>query len=326
MMRSKRRANHLVSPSSRPLYAVLAALVFSVIPVITQARADTFATVNGARIWYQIRGRGEPVVVIPGGPGSSHVYLTPWLDGLSKVQELVYFDAFGRGKSSRARKREEYSLQRDVDDLEGLREALGFAQWSVLGHSYGGVVAQAYALQHPDSVAKLVLVDTLYDTEMCQANNDNSNYEFRNQFPERWEKLMAIRRQGGISISPEHMKAYDIPRELLFFFDSSNVSKRRSDAFNTDVYYQMVGDDGDFAIGGDLGRFDFKGDLKTLKMPVLIIAGRYDRISIPRFAVRYKDYAPQAAFVMFEKSGHYPFIEEQAKFMEVLLRFLMGAK
>jgi len=61
-------------------------------------------------------------------------------------------------------------------------------------------------------------------------------------------------------------------------------------------------------------------------MPVLIIAGRYDRVSIPWFAVKYKDYVPQAEFIMFEKSGHFPFIEEHGKFIQVVSRFLTGTK
>ena len=324
---------HLLKTGLLP--AIIAVILLSLFPALALAQdkenSDSFATVNGENIWYKIIGKGEPLVLIAGGPGSSHCVFLPWFDDLPGHFKVIYFDALGRGKSSRAKNKAEYSLQRDADDLEGLRKALGFKKWSVLGHSYGGVVAQAYALQHPDSVAKLILVDTLYDAAMWQANDDNSNYEFKNQFPERWEKLMAVRNQGHKSSSPEHVKAYDIPLGLMFFYDASNASKLGQDMsnpldFNWDVYYQICGDDADFEIGGEIAKFDFKKDLKNLRMPVLIIAGRYDRVSIPRFAVKYKDYAPQAEFVMLEKSGHFPFVEEQEKFMEVVSRFLSGTK
>ena len=94
-----------------------------------------------------------------------------------------------RGKSDRAKDSTEYTFQRDVDDLEGLRKALGFDKWSVLGHSYGGMVAQAYSLQYPKSVNKLILSNTFYSGEMWQENDDNSNNEIRNQYPEVWAKL-----------------------------------------------------------------------------------------------------------------------------------------
>ena len=243
---------------------------------------------------------------------------------LLKINKVIYFDAFGRGKSSRAKDKTEYSFQRDVDDLEGLRKALGFDKWSVLGHSYGGMVAQAYAIQHPDKVDKLILSDTFYDGEMWQENDDNSNYEFRNQEPEQWEKVMAVREEGYLSSSPEHIKEYKIPSGLLYYYNPENAKKMRSDSlsWNTDVYYQIVGVDGDFIIGGDIGKLDFRRDLEKLKMPVLILAGRYDRISDPRFAVKYKDYAPNAEFIMFEKSGHNPYVEENEKYFKVLNDFL----
>jgi proline iminopeptidase len=66
--------------------------------------------------------------------------------------------------------------------------------------------------------------------------------------------------------------------------------------------------------------------LKNLKMPALIIAGRYVRVSVPRFAVKYKEYAHQAKFVMFEESGHYPFVEEPQKYFQVVSDFLKDVK
>jgi len=335
IMRSTQRANRFSLFMVKPISLVLAAFFLCLLPVMAGAQeseaADSFVALSGGKIWYQIKGQGEPIVLIPGGPGSSHCVFVPWFDNLAVDFKVIYFDALGRGKSSRAKNKEEYSLQRDVDDLEGLRKALALTKWSVLGHSYGGVVAQAYALKYPDSVAKLILVDTLYDAEMWQANDDNSNYEFKNQFPERWDKLMAIRSQGHKSSSPEHIKAYDIPLGLMFFYDASNASKLRQDMsnpldFNWDVYYQICGDDADFEIGGEIAKFDFKKDLNNLRMPVLIIAGRYDRVSIPWYAVKYKDYVPQAEFVMLEKSGHFPFVEEHIKFIELVSRFLAGTK
>ncbi len=288
----------------------------------------SYAKVDGAELWYQIKGQGEPIVVIPGGPGDSHTYLTPWFDYLAKNFKLIYFDAFGRGKSSRAKNPEEYSFTRDVKDLEGLRKALGFKKWSVIGHSYGGMVAQEYALEYPNSVDKLILSDTFFSGEMWQGNDDNSNYEIRNQYPDKWKEIMKLRNEGYNSNSPELQKVYNVPGGLLYFYDASNYYKFRSDSlsFNPKVYYQIVGADGDFLIGGDIGKLDFRTQLKDLKMPTLIIAGRFDRVSVPRFAVKFKEYAPQAKFVMFEKSGHNPYIEQYEKYFSLLTTFLKEGK
>jgi len=88
------------------------------------------------------------------------VYLTPWFDELAKHCKLIYYDPFGAGKSDMAKSPADYSFNRDVMDLEGLRKALGIEKWSVIGYSYGGMVAQAYALKYPASVAKLILSNT----------------------------------------------------------------------------------------------------------------------------------------------------------------------
>ncbi len=300
----------------------------SIFPQQLNYNNGAYAKVDGAEIWYQIKGQGEPVVIIPGGPGDSHVYLTPWFDELAKNFKVIYFDAFGRGKSARAKNPDEYSFQRDVKDLEGLRKALGIERWSVVGHSYGGMVAQQYALDYPNSVDKLILSDTFYDAEMWQENDDNSNYEIKNQYPEKWNEITKLRNEGFNSSSPELQKVYGVPGGLLYFYNASNYYKIRSDSlsFNPNVYYQIVGADGDFLIGGDIGKLDFRTRLKYLKMPVLIIAGRFDRVSVPRFAVKYKEYAPQAKFVMFEQSGHNPYIEQTEKYFRLLTDFLEEGK
>jgi proline iminopeptidase len=286
--------------------------------------AGNYAVVNGKRLWYEIEGKGEPILLIPGGPGNSHTYFHPWFSELARNFQVIYFDAYGRGKSDRAELSDQYSFKGDVEDIEGLRKALGFDKWNILGHSYGGMVAQQYALDYPNSVDKLILMSTFYSGEMWQANDNSSNYEIRNQYPEVWEKVMELRNEGEASSSAEHVKAYSVPSGLLYFYDASNAYKVSKDSLimNNDVYYRIAGKDADFLISGDIGPLDFRAELKNLKMPVLILEGRFDRISIPRFSIKYKDYVPQAEFVMFERSGHDPFIEEPEKTFKVITEFL----
>ena len=71
-----------------------------------------------------------------------------------------------------------------------------------------------------------------------------------------------------------------------------------------------------------MAKLDFRPQLKDLRMPMLIMAGRFDRILFPRYQVKFKSYAPQAQFVMFEKSGHFPFIEEPENFTRIVKEFL----
>jgi proline iminopeptidase len=84
----------------------------------------------------------------------------------------------------------------------------------------------------------------------------------------------------------------------------------------------MVGKDGDFIVGSDIGNFDYRKQLKDLKMPILIIGGRYDRVAVPWMMIKYKEYCPQAKFVMFEKSGHNPQVEEPKKEFPIIVDFM----
>ena len=107
-----------------------------------------YITVNGAKLYVVIAGKGDPLIIIPGGPGSAHPGYRIF-DSLAKDNQLIYYDAFGRGKSDTAKNVKEYTLARDIEDVEGIRNALHLDKLNVLGHSYGGLVAQGYTIKSP---------------------------------------------------------------------------------------------------------------------------------------------------------------------------------
>lgn len=282
-----------------------------------------YADVNGTKLWYETEGRGEPLVLVSGGPGDPHTIYHLFFSRLADRQRVVYFDEYGVGKSERAESKSDYSFARDVENLEGLRKALGFTKMNLLGQSYGGMVAQAYALKYPESVERLILIDSFYSGAMWQANNDSANHEMQSQYPEVWAKLMQLRAMGQRSNSPEHQELYEsVPLGLFYFYDAAKAKLLPDDPSTADVYFAIGGDDADFNIGGDIAGLDFRADLRKLTMPMLVIAGRYDRISLPEWSVKFKMYAPQAEFVMMEESGHFPWIEEPDKTLKVLRDFL----
>ena len=282
-----------------------------------------YADVSGGKLWYETEGSGEPLVLVPGGPGDSHSTYHPFFSRLAESNRVIYFDAFGVGKSDQAQSPKEYTFQRDVEDLEGLRKALGLGQMNLLGHSFGGMVAQAYALKYPQYVRRLILIDTFYSGKMWQANDDNANREIRNQYPEIWEQLQQLRAHGDRSNAVDHQDLYDrVPLGLFYFYDASKAQDVQFGPSNDEVYYAIAGSDADFRIGGDIAALDFRAGLQKLKMPILILAGRFDRISLPRYAIQFKKYVPKARFVMMEQSGHFPFVEEPEKTFALLRDFL----
>jgi proline iminopeptidase len=310
-------------------------VLFSMLLIVTNLISQTYPdsqkdgkyyTINGAKIWVVTFGKGDPLFLIPGGPGGSHFGLRSF-DPLSATNTLVYFDGFGRGKSDVAKDVKEYSLQRDIDDLEALRKAMGYSTINILGHSYGGLVAQGYAIQHPQNTKHLIIANSFHSYLMWQENDDNSNREIKTNYPEVWDELMKVRDKGAISSDSIHQAIYGkVPYGFLYAYNPelfvSRGKKTYPNPSNTKLYYQMVGKDGDFIVGSDIGNFDFRKQLKDLKMPILIIAGRYDRVAVPYMMVKYKDYCPQAKFVMFEKSGHNPQIEQPEENFALIRDFL----
>jgi proline iminopeptidase len=138
-----------------------------------------------------------------------------------------------------------------------------------------------------------------------------------------WERIQAVRRKGLHSSAPEHQKAYaELPLGLFYYYDASNAERTGPFETNTDVYYTIAGDDADFLIGGDAGKLDFRRELSKLRMPVLVVAGRFDRVVLPRYSEQFQRYIPSATFHMFEKSGHMPFVEEPEETFKVIRAFV----
>jgi proline iminopeptidase len=308
---------------------ILFALILSVTIYAQFPDSETdgkYYEVNGAKLWTVSFGEGEPLFFIAGGPGGTH-YGLRYFDSLSTTNTLVYYDAFGRGKSDTAKNVSEYSLERDIEDLEELRKVMGFSKINILGHSYGGVVAQGYAIKYPENVLHLILANSFHSYLMWQENCDNSNHEIKTNYPEVWEELMEVRMQGAVSSDPVHYEIYDrVPYGFLYAYNPNffKPSGRKPYPYRTNkkLYYQMVGRDGDFELTSDIGTFDYRKELKDFTMPVLIYGGRYDRVAVPRMMVEFKIYCPQAEFYMFERSGHNPQVEEPSAAIALIRNFL----
>ena len=123
--------------------------------------------INGARLWVETVGNGDPLFLISGGPGGAHHGLHSF-DALKDSSTLIYIDNFGRGKSDTAKSADEYSIERDVRDIEALREAMQYDKINLLGHSYGSIVVQLYAIRYPQHVKHLIIANGFFSGEMWQ--------------------------------------------------------------------------------------------------------------------------------------------------------------
>jgi len=118
---------------------------------------EGFVDAHGVLIYYWEIGRGTPLMVVHGGPGASHDYFLPYLLPLARYNRLIFIDERGSGKSEKLDDVSQYTVENMVEDCEAVRLALGLGKISLLGHSYGGVVAQAYALKYQKNLSHLIL-------------------------------------------------------------------------------------------------------------------------------------------------------------------------
>src|SRR5271157_855598 len=152
LCRSMNRMKRLVSASALAL-SLAVAIVCSLLsqPAFTQTtpavypQQEGFVDAHGVLIYYVAFGSGSPLVVVHGGPGASHDYFLPYLLPLARTHRLIFIDERGSGRSQRLQDVSKYTVEAMVEDIEDVRVALHLGKISLLGHSCGGVLAQAYA-------------------------------------------------------------------------------------------------------------------------------------------------------------------------------------
>ncbi|SDR79841.1 proline iminopeptidase [Formosa sp. Hel1_31_208] len=295
-------------------------------PEIFEKFESKFYTIDGYQINVEILGEGDPIFFLPGGPGNSHDYMQGAFGHYHKTNTVVFFDWLGRGKSDNAKDNSEYSVKNDVELIEKLRLILNFDKISLVGHSYGTVPAQAYAITYKDNVDKMVLINGFHSGAMWQANCDSYNHYAKTHFPEKWKAVDSLRSLGYLS-SQEPLKTVygNFPTKYIYYHNTklkSKVPKTQFRGMAGDVYTAIIGPDGDFDVSGSMINQDYRQQLKDVKAKTLVIAGRYDGVSTPEFAVQYKRFMPQAQFEMFEQSAHNPYLEEPEKFYALFERFM----
>ena len=311
------------------IYFVLFFISFNAFPQIDPDIFSKFESefyeIDGYKINVEIKGSGDPIFFLPGGPGNSHDYMQANFGQYYKTNTVVFFDFLGRGKSDDAKNKSEYSVENDTDLIEKLRVKLKFDKISIVGHSYGTVPAQAYAIKYQEHLNKLLLISGFHSGEMWQANCNSYNHYAKTHFPEKWKQVDSLRALGYVS-SQEPLKSLyaSIPTKYVYYHNTSitgNSPKEPYRNWSDDVYTTIIGRDGDFDVSGSMINQDYRQKLKNLKAKTLIIAGRYDGVSTPEYNIQYKKFMPQAHFVMFEQSGHNPYLEEPEKFFALFDAF-----
>jgi len=270
----------------------------------------------GASLYYEVLGGGPgtPLVVANGGPGFDHAYLhisTVWND-LAKGRPVVLYDQRGTHQGEALKPGQTCTLADQIADLEALRDHLGYGKIDLLGHSWGGFLAMAYAARHPERIERLILVYS------AAPKWTDTIFLFKDVFPE------GIERQTSQDFAATLGDKAAIDAGMHEYMSMLFYSPEKRDAFiaysQNDVYNADVNQ----AVNADLGRFDLNPELPKFHFPTLVLTGRFDMNSAPATAFRTHHAVAGSKFVVFEKSGHMPFYEEPEAFLKVVGDFLAG--
>ena len=277
-------------------------------------------TADGRRLSYRTLGSGPVLVCHPGGPGFSSRYFGD-LAGLGDRYTLVLLNPRGTEGSDRPPDARAYDTGDYVADLDELRAHLGLERMLLLGHSHGGVVAQAYAARYPDRVERLVLASTLarFQAEQEQA----MEAAMAAKSGELWyeDATDALRAEQAGEWETDEELAAIVLRELPFYFRTYGEREQR--------YVQGL--EGEMPVGDALKlfneeiftTFDLRPELGRITAPTLVLTGEDDFICGP-VCVREiaEGVGPVEGVVLLPDCGHFVFVEQPDAFADAIRAFL----
>jgi proline iminopeptidase len=267
--------------------------------------------VPGAELFVRRAGSGRPAVVLHGGPGADHEYLRPGFDALAEGRELIYYDQRGGGRSPVPRT-VPVGWTEQVADLEALRQHWEIEQLTIVGYSWGGLLALLYALEHPGRVGRLALVSPAPTWREARERFE-AVFSHRNLDPAFQEERRALRESGLRERDPAAFQQRIFELSVApYFFDPSRARDLTP--------FRVVGRTQD-EVWRSLGNYDLRPRLPQLAgIPALVLHGEADPIPID--AARTAAELLGAEFHPVPRCGHVPYVEAFDTFRTVVGGFL----
>jgi proline iminopeptidase len=249
-------------------------------------------------------------VVLHGGPGAHHDYLLPGFDALAEGRLLIYYDQRGGGRSPVGRE-VPVGWREHVADLEALRLCWGYEDLTLLGYSWGGLLAMLYAIEHPARVARLALVSAA--PVWRQARDEfERRFEARTMTPQLQQARQALRLSGLRQRDPEAHAARLFELAVAGYFHDSRLARDLTPFRVTERTRREVWE--------SLGEFDLRPALRRLSIPALVMHGDDD--PIPWQYAREAADCLGATFQLIPNCGHVPYVEAFEEFRRTLDGFL----
>jgi len=290
--------------------------LFLILAFALPLSAATFKSHDGTTLHYDVVGKGDPVLLLSGGPGFSPEYLRPIAEKLQGEHQFVLLHQRGTGKSVvEAYDANAISLKNLVADVEALRQELKIERLVIAGHSFGGILSMMYAREHPERIAALALIDsggpTLKTVMQFNANLESRFSEEDRALIAKWsdpERKKDNHRRAVLELTKAKTPAYFADRaKARLLMDSLDET-----SFHDGVFWAVV---------PQMMTLDLRAGLEKVKAPVLVLHGRQDPLPS---AVEVHETFPGSKLEWIEGAGHFPWLEQPEVFFGALGGFLHG--
>jgi proline iminopeptidase len=276
--------------------------------------------IDGVRQVYHVAGSGPVCLVHPGGPGFGWEYLR--MPAAERHLTLVYLEPIGTGDSGRLADGN-YQIDTWARFVHGVVEHLGLPKVFLLGHSYGGFIAQRYALHHTDRLAGLVLYATapvMNDEFWAHAMASLSGFPRRH--PDRPEAAGIPRAyQEAMTAADDETLTGKLREILPFYFSDYWAHERRLAPVRAAMRAWVDPLPGR---GGEPAPFDMRGLLGSITVPTLVVGGEHDHLCSPRWSEQLHDGIAGSRLVVLPDSGHMAHLESPDAFTEAVVGFAAG--
>lgn len=292
----------------------------------TEATAkEGFVPFKGFNVWYRIVGDREapgklPLLCLHGGPGAPHDYLESLEAMANSGRRVFFYDQLGCGNSDHPHDPSLWSVPLFVEELGAVRRALGLERVHILGQSWGGMLGMQYALTRPSGLASLIVADSPASMHQWVAEANR----LRAELPADVQGTLLAHEAAGTTDHPAYQEAMLVfyRRHVCRLDPWPDCLNRAFEKLGQDpeVYTTMNGPS-EFHVTGRIKDWDIVDRLKEIRVPTLVISGRYDEAT-PMIAETVHRGIPGSEWVLFENSSHMPHLEETDRCLEVLTDFL----
>lgn len=274
--------------------------------------------IRDVSLFVNVMGHGYPLLLMHGGPGLDHTSLLA-LQPLADQFTLIFYDHRCNGRSAGAEV-SSMTFENLTADADALRQTLGFDQWAVLGHSFGGNVALEYALRYPQNLSHLILMNTGGDQWWVNQNAP----ELLAKRGYNASVVQAARRFYNGQLTPGEFLRTSMKFMSAYFYRNFLLVMAH-EVLSAGPRPKMRPEPLIFGYSQLLKNWTVMDRLNEIKVPTLVLAGRHDFLFPPEHQAILADRLPNADLLLIERAGHNPQMEQSVQVISAIRDFLATA-